>query len=152
MGINGSAVLKKRTVLLQETVAFLTNLRIELLYSEDSLIRLLRRMSELSMCRNLDYISLCLDLTERGGTFSESWKTALQSSRILYTREEKSKLSSLGELLGTTDAESQSTILNLYIEYFRQFLEGAEAANERYSRLFSALGFVSGFGIFIMVL
>lgn len=151
-GLKTSTLLKKRVNLLENTVSFLLNFKIELQYRGDTLYVLLRKISELSVSKKLDYIKQCCENLEAGLDFPEAWKKAVKESSAPYTAEEKIKLISLAEHLGTTDVDSQSTILALYGEYFTAYLKKAHEVNEKYSKLCSALGFVSGFGFFIMAL
>ena len=147
-----SALLKKRVSLLEETLSLIINLEIELKYRCDTLGSILMKLSALSFCSNLDYIKLCTDEIEKGKDFPSSWKKALMKSSLPYSDDEKAKLISLGDFLGTTDIESQSIMLTLYKEYFTVFHERAVQKERKYSRMYSAMGFMSGFGIFIMVM
>ena len=151
-GMKMSALLKRRVSLLEETLSFLVNLKIELLYRCDTVQNILIKLSAISLCSNLDYISFCCDELRNGNDFPSSWKKALNKSNLPYNREEKAKLVSLSDFLGTTDIDSQNTMLTLYKEYFNAFYEKALQKEKKYSRLYSTAGFVSGLGVFIMVM
>ena len=89
---------------------------------------------------------------QKGEDFPTAWKKSIAESGCPYTAEEKSKLSSLGEVLGTTDTDSQITMLNLYEEYMKDFLNKAEKSQSAYGRLSLLMGFLLGFAVFILVL
>ncbi len=145
-------MLKKRTVLLEKTVSLIINLKVELSYRREAILNLIRRLSCYSVCRNLDYLPLCEAYLQKGEDFPTAWKKSIAESRCPYTAEEKSKLSSLSEILGTTDTDSQIIMLNLYEEYMKDFLNKAEKSQSAYGRLSLILGFLSGFAVFILVL
>lgn len=151
-GFRISALLKKRTALLEETVSFIVNLKVELNYRGEMIPNLIRRIADCSVCRNLDYLLLCEAYIKSGEDFPTAWKKSLNESRCPYTTEERNKLSSLGEILGTTDTDSQITMLNLYEGYMKEFLNKAEKSQNDYARLSTLMGFLSGFAVFILVL
>ena len=151
-GFRISALLKKRTALLEETVSLIVNLKVELNYRGEAILNLIRRLADYSVCRNLDYLLLCEAYMKSGEDFPTAWKKSLKESRCPYTDEEKNKLSSLGEVLGTTDTDSQITMLNLYEGYMKEFLNKAEKSQGDYGRLSMLTGFLSGFAVFILVL
>lgn len=152
LGLKTSALLKKRVETLEETVSFLVNLKLELVYRADNLLSLFKGLSELSACRDLDYVKKCADGILSGDVFSDVWKNAVYTSVLPFKNEERAKLASLGDFLGVSDKESQRELLLLYEEYFKAFLKKAAEENGKYSKICVMLGFVSGFGIFIMVI
>lgn len=143
--------LKKRVRLFEETEGFVEMLKIELRYSADELMSILKKASFLSSCKGLDYLSLCCKKLESGEDFPSAWKNALRESRKPFTAYERNKLSSLGEILGTTDIDSQIVMLNLYSQYIKAFLKKAEKAEKSYGRLSVAASFLMGFTVFILV-
>ena len=151
MGQKVSSLLKKRVIILEETVNFIVNIRLEMQFRADNLLSLLSSVYNLSVCRNLDYMIDCTERLSAGECFSSAWKTAVTNSRLPYRIEEKLKLISMSDFLGTSDKESQREMLGLYEEYFIAFFKKADEENTKYSKICVMLGFVSGFGIFIMV-
>lgn len=147
-----SALLKKRVLILEETVCFIVNLKLELMYKADNLLTLLSGISGISICKNLEYINLCCDGLRKGDPFNNVWKSAISENRLPYKVEEKTKLISLGEFLGASDKESQAEILSLYEELFTVFLKRAQLENEKYSKIYVMLGFLTGMCILIMVI
>lgn len=152
IGIRIRELLKKRIKLLEETESLILNLKIEFKYRSDILPDVLQRISALTVCNNLSFLTECCNSVKRGSDFPTAWKTALENSREPYIREEKSRLVSLGEILGTTDTESQLSMLSLYGEYIRGYLVNARRSEEKYGRLCSAVGFMLGFAVFVLVL
>lgn len=146
-----SARLKKRVSLLEETVSFLVNLRLELQFRSDNIYSLLLTLSELTACKNLVFISESLKRMKTDNSFSVVWKETVQNSFLPYKDEEREKLMSIADFLGTSDKETQGVLLRLYEEYFVVFLKKAERENEKYSKLSVMLGFASGLAVFIMV-
>ena len=151
-GFRISALLKKRIALLEKTVSLIINIRVELSYRHEAILNLLSRISELSALQKLDYLSACTEHVKTGEDFPSAWKKAISESKCSYNKEEKNKLCSLGEMLGTTDTESQLTMLRLYEEYMKEFLNKAEKSQREYGRLSLVMGFLLGFAVFILAL
>lgn len=145
-------MLKKRKALLEKTVSLIINIRVELSYRQEAILNLLSRISELSALQKLDYLSTCTEFVKKGEDFPSAWKKAIKESKCPYSKEEKNKLCSLGEMLGTTDTESQLTMLKLYEEYMKEFLNKAEKSQREYGRLSLVMGFLLGFAVFILAL
>ena len=145
-----SSMLKKRVVLLEETVSFIVNLRLELQFRADNILCLLSSLSQLSSCRSLSFISECKERLSSGESFSSVWHISLENTTLPYRDDEREKLLSMADFLGTSDKETQSELLSLYEEYFNAFSKRAQKENEKYSKLCVMLGFITGFGIFIM--
>ena len=143
--------LKKRVSLLEETVSFIVNLRLELQFRADNLYSLFSSLSALASCRSLGFITESKEKLKTDDSFSSVWRETVKGSALPYRADEKEKLISMADFLGTSDKETQSELLNLYEEYFMMFLKKAEIENEKYSKLCVMLGFVSGMGVFIMV-
>ena len=151
MSLNVSLRLKKRVSLLEETVSFIVNLRLELQFRADNLYSLLSSLSALASCRSLGFITESKEKLKTDDSFSSVWRETVKGSALPYRADEKEKLISMADFLGTSDKETQSELLNLYEKYFMTFLKKAEIENEKYSKLCVMLGFVSGMGVFIMV-
>ena len=146
-----SSRLKKRVSLLEETVSFIVNLRLELQFRSDNLYVLFSSLSALASCRSLSFIRETAESLRSDDSFSAVWRESVMKSLLPYKAEEKEKLISMADFLGASDKETQSELLNLYEECFMMFLKKAEIENEKYSKLCVMLGFVSGMGVFIMV-
>lgn len=151
MSLKLSSRLKNRVSLLEETVSFIVNLRLELQFRADNLYGLLSSMSMLTSCKNLSFISECKTRLKTDECFSSAWREIVASSSLPYKEDEKEKLMSMADFLGISDKATQSELLILYEEYFVSFLKRAEKENEKYSKLCVMLGFVSGLAVFIMV-
>ena len=87
-----SALLKKRVLILEETVCFIVNLKLELMYKADNLLTLLSGISGISICKNLEYINLCCDGLRKGDSFNNVWKSAISENRLPYKVEEKTNV------------------------------------------------------------
>lgn len=151
LGLRMSFRLKNRVDILEETVNFLASFKIELEYTGNTLYSLLCKARSSSLCRNLDYLKMCCELMKKGDDFPKAWSSSFQSSNLPYKSEEKQKLLHLGNVLGTTDLSSQSTILALYTEYFKSYYNQACEINKKYGRLSALMGVFLGFGVFIMI-
>ena len=145
-------LLKSRIDLLEKTVSLIINLKVELSYRKEVVANLIRRLSCNSALKNLDYLFMCENYMQQGKDFPMAWKNAVSDRKCPYSEKEKQKLCALSEILGTADTESQLTMLSLYEQYMKDFLNKAERCQSQYGRLSLVMGFLSGFAVFILVL
>lgn len=144
--------LKKRVALLEETVNFFSAVKLDLEYTGANVYDLVYKASQSQLCRKLDYLSECCSLMQKGFDFPVAWQTALKNSTLYYTDEERRMLSCFGNSFGTTDITSQSTILSMYMEYFKGYYNISAGLYAKYGNLSCFLGLMLGFGIFIMII
>ncbi len=148
-GMKASLFLKKRVVLLENTFLFIKALKLEIEYKNETIFKILK----LSPYRKrLSFIEYCCNELVKDVSFSSAWKNGILKSRENFSADEKEKLINLGYLLGSSDLKTQSEILNLYCEYFKNFKEKAEDLNRKYGNTVFLLGILFGLAIFIMII
>ncbi len=152
LGMNISLRLKKRRDFLSETVVFLSIARLEIEYVSLPVFEILKSVEKSGTCKNLDFISICLNEKEKGEDFFFSWLNAIESSDLPFSKQEKEKLKSLGGLLGTSDTAGQRSILSLFSESFAVYQKKATEAYDKYGKMSVALSGIIGMGVFILML
>ncbi len=96
--------------------------------------------AELLVTEEASSVDVCLSKA-----ISKTWSdTALR-------KEEKSVLSSLGQVLGASDREDQQKHLRLAITHLRGLEEEARAEQEKYERMYKSLGFLGGLLVVILM-
>ena len=152
LGMNLFLRLKKRKDFLAETIMFLTTVIVEIDYINLPVTEILKKIQSNGSCRKLDFISVCITETEKGEDFDQAWLRAVSVSGLPLLREERNKLISMGNLIGTSDAEGQKSILRLYSDFFSSYYGKAEEEYIKYGKIcISVCGFI-GLGIFMIIL
>ncbi len=149
-GIMMSLRLKKRCVFLSEILLLISQLGLEIEFINLPVLEILKKIESGECCRNLDFITVCIDNVSMGEDFFYSWKKGVEASCLPMKKEEREKLESLGSMLGTSDSSGQRAILSLYESYFSAFYDKARLAEEKYAKMYVTLSVVTGVGVFIL--
>ncbi len=148
-GVTVSSHLKKRKELLEAVLAFLGSLKIEFRYSALPLERIAEKYAKEENYRSLSFLSQCLSEIQDGADFPFAWKRAVENER-LFSPSEKAKLSQLGSLLGTSDAQQQVNMLCIYEEYFRTYYENSSETYNKFSKPAIFTGIFMGLSLFVL--
>lgn len=150
MGMKVTSLLKMRVNVLEESVIFLDALINEIEFSKTDIISVLSKFSNESSMKNLTFLSYIADFGYES-IFYSRWKYALDSFTY-YKSEEKEKMLQLGSFLGTTDAKTQISTINLYKTFFEKYKNNAAADFEKYGKSSSLFGLFLGASVFILLL
>lgn len=150
IGMRMSLLLKRRQLLLEETLTFLNSLSVEIEYSQKSIIKIIDRISCEESVKNLEFLKDCIRQMNVGADFPSAWCKAVESSR-LYKREEKAKLLQLGSQLGTSDTDNQLRIIKVYSDYFQKYCLSASEDYKKYGKASSLFGMFIGAAIFVLL-
>lgn len=152
VGMNLSLRLKKRRNFLAETIVFFTTAIVEIEYINLPVTDILKKIKNSGVCKQLDFIDGCIEKTENGEDFNVAWAESVRQSVLPFTREERGKLVSIGELIGTSDAQGQLSILTLFKDSFAQYYTKAEASYLKYGRICITVSGFFGMGVFVIML
>ncbi len=144
--------LKTRRAFLGEILLFLSNVKIEIEYISLPLCEVLRKIECSGSCRNLDFISRCLDGVDEDEDFSTAWCNAIRSSSLPMRKEEREKLTGLGSFLGMSDLQGQMSLLSLFYESFSSYYKKADADFEKYGKTCITVSCIVATGIFIFIM
>lgn len=143
-----SADLKKRVFVLEETVAMISQMKIQLEYLNMPVYEMISSISGKKSSFRVDFIKVCCSLISQGYDFPAAWERAVTDA-IYYKSSEKAKLLQLGLNLGTSDKENQTEMLCMYKAVFEEFLKTAREKEKKYSKLSITLGALTGCMFFI---
>lgn len=152
MGANVSLRLKKRCIILEQVVVFITNAGIDIEYVNLPIYEILYSIQKSEVCNNLDFLDFCINEWETGESFYLLWLNGINKSDLPFKKDEKEKLKSLGQFIGTSDVQGQKNILALYKVYFDDFKDKARAEYEKYAKMSVMVSVVSGIGFFIILM
>ncbi|MCL2106443.1 MAG: stage III sporulation protein AB [Oscillospiraceae bacterium] len=97
------------------------------------------------------FLPRCVAGMREGEPFPAAWRGAVERQGGFGLREEDRRLlRSLGELLGSTDAEGQREGLLLHEGLARQLLEEARARRDSKGKAFFSLGILAGLTLLIL--
>lgn len=144
-------MLKKRLVLLEDTLTFLNTLIVSIEFTRADMLRIISDMINEGTVKNLSFLRACADEIIEGYDFSYSWCNAVESFR-LYKSDEKAKLLQLGAVLGTSDSKNQIKIIKTYIYFFEGFLLRANNDFAKYGKVSLMFGMFSGAAVFVLLL
>lgn len=142
--------LRKRAEILDKTFLMLNEIKIMLEYSCPSMYELIQMLAE-KECYMGMFTSECKKELEEGIDFPAAWSSAVEKYGI-YKKEERDKLIQLGSLLGTSDLESQLSVLQMYIISFDAFRKDAQVKNQKYAGTSVFVGTFCAFGLFVMLI
>lgn len=148
-GIIISVHYKKREELLEKTLLFIKNLKIDLSYSNMTLSAIIEKYANNEYYSPLSFLSDCFKKIADGGDIPDSWKVGVEKEK-LYTKQEKEKLVNLGFFLGSVGLDGQLNMLELYENYFAAFYGKAHENKEKYSKTAIITGTFLGFGVFVL--
>lgn len=149
-GMRMSLLLKKRQMLLEDTLTFLNTLIVSIEYSRTSIVKIICDISGEDTVKNLNFIRICANELNEGLDFPIAWNNAVGTA-LLYKSDERTKLLQLGNFLGTSDSENQINIIESYISYFKRFLNTATDDYNKYGKISSLFGMFVGAAVFILL-
>lgn len=146
-GLWKSAQLKKRALLLSELKQLTEELCAAIRYTAPTL-------NELSDGCGGIFGELLNEARRDTSDIKSAWGTAaLKLSELSYTEKSESELMlSLGQKLGTCDAEGQLSMLSLYCEKLKRLSDEAEENARVRGKLFRSVGTLLGAGAAILVI
>lgn len=150
IGIRMSLLLKRRKLLIEETLVFLNCLAVEISYSREDIVSIVNKLSSEKPMMNLLFLKICSDNTKNGLDFPEAWREAVNGVSV-YKREEKEKLLQLGSFLGTSDSENQINTIKVYSSFFEEYRNYAEEDYDKYGKVSTLFGVFLGAAIFILM-
>lgn len=153
MGRYLSQRLLQRIKILEQLDIMINSIRTQLEYSNIPLNEMLNKLSANEGIKKLKFIDDCLYKVKQGIAFPKAWKLSIENNYGLspLNNQDKDILLSLGNVLGTTDLNGQLNICNYYICQINDRQIDARQKYQSYSKLFSAMGILSGATISIII-
>ena len=101
---------------------------------------------------NLGFLRQAADRMQAGIPFPESWRDSLAESKAILGREETAILTSLGDVLGRSNLESQLSALKLAGIQLEQRMSVQRERVNTHSGLYRSMGVLGGVAAAIMLI
>ncbi len=152
LGTAYSSRLKKRSVAFGEITMLFERIALEFDYLSSPLPHVFKALCNENCLKNLDFVSLCSDLMEKGVGFPAAWSESIEKSGLPLKKAEKERLCEVSSLLGSSDLSGQQRILSVYINIFTQLSREAKEAEKKYASLSVTGGVFFGCILFVLVI
>lgn len=146
-----SANLKKRVALMNNTIAIIYYIKVQLEYLNMPVCDIIRKLCSNKSVTKPEFLSECEKLISEGVDFPVAWESSVVQASY-YKTDEKSELLHLGANLGTSNKENQIEIISSHKSAFEAFEIKAREKEQRYSKLSVALSALIGCMFFITVI
>lgn len=127
-------------------------MRVETEYLNLSAQEILFRLSDSSEFRDIDYIDNIRMLITHGEDFPVAWRQSIKRTSVNYKTDEKDKLLQLGENFGTSDIKNQISMLEMYENYFIEFISQAKIEYNKQAKTAIGVGALVGCMLFILLI
>ncbi len=143
-----------RVKLINDILLMLTVIETQIRYACLPVSDLLRIICDNDKLNNLQFIRVCREKTLSGIAFPVAWRESIEFDReicrLLY--HSKPYLMRLGEDIGTTDMQGQISCCEYYRHIFQKELSDSEEKTKKYSKLYPALGLMTGISAAIIII
>lgn len=146
-----SANLKKHVTLLNNTLAMISHIKVQLEYLNMPICDIIRKLCSNKSAARPEFLSDCEKLISKGVDFPVAWESSVVQASY-YKTDEKSDLLQLGANLGTSNKENQIEIIASHKKAFEAFETRAREKEQKYSKLSVALAALIGCMFFITVI
>lgn len=136
----------------EKFVRLLTSIQTQIEYALTPTDGLLQKLSESAEFQDFSFIRFVTEAFRTGAPLESAWNSALQKyagSSALQTRE-KELISAFSASFGATDKSGQSANCTFFIAQLEAQAEELRKSAQSKSRLYHALGILSG--VFLMIL
>jgi len=140
MASNLSARLRK----LESCVLLLGEMHGRLQYIQPTVQSLISALAAQQRFGGLPFLRECAQLMLKGRDFSSSWREALKKQTSALGKEEAAVLSSLGDVLGQSDLQSQLAAIDLARGQLEQRIDGAREKMAAQGSLYRSIGALGG--------
>lgn len=152
-GVGASWRLSRRALQLRQFEDFINALSRELTYSLESVEELLCGLYSWTEFSNMGILKIYINEADIISLpFPERWEEAVKRTQLEVSPAERQEMVSLPEILGTTDAISQSEALKVLELKICQRRKEVQSKYENRSKVYQTLGITLGIGICIMLI
>lgn len=152
IGVVLSSKLQKRSQMFKSIVFMLEVFSAGINYYVEPINKIIIKISKDIAYEKLDFIKQCNEMLKNGYDFPNAWEISINNSALPIRKNEKQELINFGLNIGKTDISGQNKILNMYNSSFLAFSKKADEEKSKYSTPISAICFLIGSLLFIMLL
>ena len=145
-----SLKMRKRAEVLESTYFMLNEIKLTFSYSCLPIYEMIGVLSGKDRYA-VTFIPDCKKNIDSGMDFPSAWEAAVKREDILSC-EEKQKLLQLGSFLGTSDLESQISVIRLYLISFDEYRKEARLKSNKYADTCIYVGVFCAIGLFVMLI
>jgi len=149
-GIYMASGLSKRVGAIENSISLLGMLCDRLRFLQPSMNQLIGAMASMEQFSATGYLVRCRDLLREGHPFPESWQRAVHESTPEIGKAQAAILLPLGEVLGSTDLDSQLAALGHARALLENRLADARSYRDRHAKMYQSLGVLCGLAIAIL--
>ncbi len=147
LGMCRAESLLRRDTSLEAIRMLISSLKNALIHTEAEPYELLRTASYLKEIKSLDFVARCLKSEE---SFKTVWRENVYKTEIAFSYDEKNIIASLGDILGSSDIDTQVSQLNIVEEMIKSISESSKTQIKNQVRLSYNLGIL--FGVFVAII
>ncbi len=146
--------LARRAETLKKCLEFLETVMVDVKYSMEPVYELFEYLCAGGRYETLLFPRLCYEQMENGTPFPKALRGAVEQSRrrLELTAVDAELLSSLGDILGSTDAEGQQLLLEGRRAELKQLYEEAQRQSEKLGKLWRTSGVLAGAAALVLIL
>lgn len=155
LGLNAAHRLSVRLQVLSSLLTALQLMQAEIAFRQTPVPELLEQLTHQLPPPADGLFALCAQRGEELGRvpFSEIWRESVESCRGLeLSRQERRELAAIGNILGRYDVDGQLAALAALERRVEQLFSQAQQERDSRSKVFSALGIVTGLALIILLL
>lgn len=149
-----SARVRNRVRETEKFVRLLTAIQVQIEYALTPTENLLQKLSESAEFQDFSFIHFVKDEFRMGKSLEAAWNCALQKyvNGSALQRREQELISAFSEAFGTTDKNGQSANCAFFITQLEMQAEELRKSAQGKSRLYCAIGILSGIFLAILLL
>lgn len=128
-------------------------IKTQLDYCNTPVTEMLQKLKSTKGLDRLGFIYDCNEMCECGKEFPKAWSDSIKNSIELNSlqRGDKELLFEFGSVFGTTDLNGQLNLCSFYINQISEKQNDARERYKAYGKIYSAMGFLSGTALAIIL-
>lgn len=143
--------LKLHVEFFEELCTLISQLKIKIRFSSDTLLQLLYDTADLPLLK--EQISCSIEYMEQGESFVYAWSTASDKIGEKYRldKDDVQIIKQLGQGMGVSDTQGQLTHLELYLQLVEERLLKARENARTKTKMYRLLGFLGGLACAVLL-
>lgn len=139
---------------LRLSIDLVDRMKSHLQYRNTPTKQMIRELAEYPVFEKLQFLPKCRKRLESGERFPEAWRAAITetSARQHFTKEDKTVLLSLGDIIGSAQTGSQISSIELTKALLESNCREAVEEKQKQGKLYRNLGVLSGIAVSILIL
>lgn len=136
---------------IERLLALFKRMEIEISHYSLSFPDFIEKAEKEASFQKLRFVSLCAERIKSGADFPVAWKKSVEDKPPILLCEERKRLSEMGAILSSCNKDGVLKVLSFYGEIFKNSLNEAKSAKNKYAKLCTVCGVFVG-GVIFMIL